>query len=87
MRKITSDKIQKQAVESEGYNIIIRPDEKVRSIAIELSKRLNSSFDCYFVLGRDIHPHITLFLAQFPVKNLDKLRERVSKIASSHSTF
>lgn len=72
---------------SEAYNIIIRPSSGVENITIEMNKSLRASSDCFFALGPNTYPHVTLFQAQFPVRNLDAIKESVRKIAESNRPF
>ena len=68
-------------------NIAILPDEKTKNSVIKMSKLLSSKISTHFVLGENRLPHITIYQAAFPTKNIEKLKSVVSNIASQVKNF
>lgn len=73
--------------DSEALNIVYLPDDSTRRKAIELSERLASRLSIEFTLGKDKHPHITIYQARFPTKNVEKLKEVIRQIVSKTRLF
>ncbi len=85
-----------------SLNIATLPDKKVQEKAIQLSTKIAKQFPTEFILNTtNFLPHITVYQAHFPVKNIDKikstLREALGKLrpvkislddfSVSHKTF
>lgn len=69
-------------------NIVVLPDEKTKDIAIDLSRKLSEKFQTNFVLdGKKIHPHMTIYQARYPEKNLDTIRAYLKNIAGRTAPF
>ncbi len=73
--------------ESTSLNIIYLPDEITRQKAIELSEKVASKLPAEFVLGQGAIPHITIYQALFPTKNIEKIKDVVRQIASQSTPF
>ncbi|MBI4096237.1 MAG: 2'-5' RNA ligase family protein [Candidatus Levybacteria bacterium] len=83
-------------------NIAILPSDEVISQAIAMSKKIASEIESRFVLNLNtLIPHITVYQARYPNKNMDKLRSvarslslerelfeiKLNAITVSHETF
>lgn len=68
-------------------NIAIIPDEEIKSKIIEVSNLVSSKIPTQFVLGKKRIPHITIYQAAFPAKNLDKVKKVVSDLAEKNAPF
>lgn len=75
-------------MDSISLNIAILPDEKTSQLAIALSQSLAKVVPAKFVLNSaNPIPHITLYQAEFPVKNFARIEQEISKIAHSLRVF
>ncbi len=63
------------------------PDGITRQKAIELAYKISSKLPVEFVLGQGTIPHITIYQATFPNKNIEKLKDIVREIASQTTPF
>jgi len=71
-----------------SISIAILPDEKTAQMAIALSQKLARAIPTKFVLnGKDLIPHFTIYQAEFPVDNVEKLENAVSEIMSNYKSF
>lgn len=69
-------------------NVVILPDEKVKEIAIDSSRKIRETYQTDFVLdGKTKHPHITIYQARFPEKNIDSIVAYLKTIASRMAPF
>lgn len=73
--------------ESTALNIIYLPDEATRNKAIELSRKILSDLPVEFILGQGTIPHITIYQASFPTRNLQRVKEIVKEISSEIEPF
>ncbi len=68
-------------------NIAIFPPETVSRKAMLLSRQLKQHSGMFILDGKNFHPHVTIYLAEFPKKNLKKIQLAVKKIAAGCKTF
>lgn len=73
--------------ESTSLNIIYLPDEATRNKAIEISRKVSSQLPTEFTLGQDRYPHITIYQARFPNKNIGQLKKIIDEIAHKTRLF
>lgn len=73
--------------ESTSLNIIYLPNEATQNKAIEISRKVSSQLPTEFTLGQDRHPHITIYQARFPNKNIKKLKDIIREIAEKTEPF
>lgn len=60
----------------------LRPPPEVIKEAMLSSRQLADVAEAYFVLdGKEFHPHLTLYFAQYPLRNRDKVFEGVADVA------
>jgi len=68
----------------QSLNIAILPDENTQREAIEMSEKIAQSVSSEFVLdGKNFYPHISVYQAHYPLKNLEKLKKAVALLATS----
>lgn len=69
-------------------NVVLMPDNGVRDVAIDISRKLSENFQTNFVLNATNKlPHITIYQAGFPGKNLDQISAYLKTVASRMSPF
>jgi 2'-5' RNA ligase len=74
-------------MQSRPYDIVIFPPDSIRAKAIELSDHL-SQFDTYIRLSKNgPYPHISLYQAEFPLVNLDKVKTKLTEYVKSKKIF
>lgn len=73
--------------ESVALNIVYLPDGITRKKAIEFSEKVGSKLPTEFVLGQDTIPHITIYQALFPTKNISNVKDVIRKIAAKTGFF
>ncbi len=74
--------------DSESLNIVLLPDVPTQEIAINLSNKLANRFPTEFTLNQsNLLPHITLYQAEFPKENLEKIKSVISEISSQIKPF
>jgi 2'-5' RNA ligase len=66
-----------------GLNIAFRIPEAVSKAAIKLSREIAEKEDAHFVLdGIEYFPHITIYPAEFPENNLEKITQSIETLAA-----
>jgi hypothetical protein len=75
-------------MDSISLNIAILPDKKTSQLAIALSQSLAKVVPAKFILN-DINPipHLTIYQAHFPLKNLGKIENIISEIVLDLKSF
>lgn len=69
-------------------NIIILPDEQTKKKAQALGRKLDENFKNYYTLKEtQFIPHATIYQAQYPLKNVEKVKLEFAKIASEIKPF
>lgn len=69
-------------------NVVLLPDAPVRDYAITLSHKIAKKHKTSFILdGKNFYPHVTLYQAAYPEKNLGHVEKRVAAIAQSEKKF
>ena len=75
-------------IEAVSLNVIIRPTDEIAKAAIELSSQIAASVPTYYVLNPDdTLPHLTIYQALFPKKNLSAIKDSLSRIGANSSSF
>jgi hypothetical protein len=73
---------------STSLNIILLPDQATKKIAIELSNVLNKKVKTNFVLnGKDLIPHLTIYQAEFPNENKEKVLNEIEDMVKNIQPF
>lgn len=73
---------------STTFNTAIIPPDDVSIQAIEMSKKVAEGVESEFVLNLDrLLPHITVYQAKYPNKNIEKLKNIVRKLSSEQELF
>lgn len=69
-------------------NIIILPPPDIAKLAIGWSKDIAERYPTKFILdGKNYYPHITLYQAAYPDKNVHTAEEQLLRIASQSKPF
>lgn len=69
-------------------DVAIKPSSEVTSEALRLSKEINQKAGTYFVLDAiNYFPHVTLYSAEYPDKNLNEIFKTVNTITTNTPPF
>ena len=69
-------------------DVVVVPDEKAVESARKLGRTLAKKYDCYFSLDDKTYiPHISVYQAQYPRKNIEIIRKYTTEIADETSSF
>ncbi len=71
----------------EFFNIVIYPPAEVSKRAIIVSKELKKKNSLYVLDDKNYFPHITLYMAAFPLKNIRKVKELLKQFAPKIKSF
>ncbi len=72
---------------SRAYNIAIIPPKKISDKAIRISRFLKK-FGVFFTLdGKNYFPHMTVYMVEFPNKNLEQVKEVLEQISKKIKNF
>lgn len=72
---------------SESFNIVIYPTKEISQKAIGVSKKLKKKGGLFVLDGKNYFPHITIYMTQFPVKNIAKIRKILRNFAARKKPF
>ncbi len=73
---------------TQSLNIVLLPDASTQKVAIELSRKLAGQYPTEFELNQtNILPHVTIYQADFPESNLEKIKSAIDKISSHTKKF
>jgi hypothetical protein len=71
-------------MDSESLNIVMLPDEETSQKAIDLSHQLRNAFPTKFLLNKEsVIPHLTIYQAEFPKKNIDLVIGAVEELTKN----
>ena len=72
---------------SRPFNIVILPPKNISQKAISISKKLRVKGGL-FTLGNKVYfPHVTLYMAEFPLKNIPKIKSLLQKFVIKIKPF
>jgi len=69
------------------FNIVICPPVKISKRAIAVSKKLKNRNALFVLDGKNYFPHITLYMTEFPLKNVVKVRKLLKQFAVKTKPF
>ena len=72
---------------SKPFNIVIYPPAGVSKRAILTSKKLKNKNSLFVLDGKNYFPHITLYMTEFPLKNIAKVRKLLKQFAAKTKPF
>lgn len=95
------DNMKETEMLSTTLNIAILPSDDIIAEAVEMSRKVAKEIECEFILDQgNFIPHVTVYQAQYPNKNLEILKKlvqdlsmresfeiNINGIAISHETF
>jgi len=69
-------------------DVVVVPDEKAIESARRLGRALAKKYDCYFSLDNKTYiPHISVYQAQYPRKNMEVVRKYTAEVAAETTSF
>lgn len=75
-------------MDSLPVDVIIVPDDKTQRKARELGKIIADNFDYYYTIADNrLIPHATVYQAQYPVKNLEKIKNKLKNLSAEFKPF
>ena len=74
-------------VKSISCNIAIYPPAHIRRGAISLSKKLSELGTDFTLDDKNFYPHITLYMTEFPVDNLPRVKKELRNITQKMHIF
>jgi len=69
------------------FNIVIYPTAEISKRAIIVSKKLKNKNGLFTLDGKNYFPHITLYMTEFPLKNMTKVRKLLKQLAAKTKPF
>ena len=74
-------------MQSKSFNIVIYPPREISQKAIAVSKKLKQKGGLFVLDGKNYFPHITIYMTEFPVKNVSKIRKALRDFAAKTKPF
>ena len=74
-------------MQSESFNIVIYPPADISKKAAEVSKKLKRKGGLFVLDGKSYFPHITIYMTEFPVKNVPRIRKILREFAAKTKSF
>jgi hypothetical protein len=69
-------------------NVVVVPDERTIETARRLGEILGGKYDCYYSLDdKSYIPHISVYQAQYPRKNIELVRKYTVEAAAETTSF
>ena len=69
------------------FNIVICPPPEISKKAIRISKKLKNKKGLFVLDGKNYFPHITLYMTEFPLRNMTKVRKLLKQFAAKTKPF
>ncbi len=74
-------------MQSKSFNIVIYPPSNISKRAIAISRNLKKNGGLFVLDGKKYFPHITIYMTEFPVKNIPKIRKILRGFATKTKSF
>ena len=74
-------------MKSKSFNVVIYPQEEISRKAISVSKKLKTEGGLFVLDGKNYFPHITIYMTEFPVKNIPRIRKILRELAAKTKPF
>ncbi|MBI4094219.1 MAG: DUF1045 domain-containing protein, partial [Candidatus Liptonbacteria bacterium] len=74
-------------MQSKSFNIVIYPPKEISQKAITVSKELKKKGGLFFLDGKNYFPHVTIYMTEFPVKNIPKVKKVLRNFAAKTKPF
>lgn len=74
-------------MESKSFNIVIYPPADISRKAINISKKLKKGGGLFILDHKNYFPHITLYMAEFPIKNVPKIKKLLNEFTTETKPF
>ena len=72
---------------SNSFNIVICPPDGISDKAIRVSKTLKFKGGLFVLDKKNYFPHVSLYMTEFPVKNLPKIKKLLQQIVVETKSF
>ena len=74
-------------MKSKSFNVVIYPPTGISKKAISISKKLKKKGGLFVLDGINYFPHITVYMTEFPLKNVAKIRKLLKQFAAKTKPF
>ena len=74
-------------MQSKSFSIVIYPPKEISQRAIAVSKKLEKKNGLFILDGKNYFPHITIYMTEFPVKNVPKIRKVLRNFVTKAKPF
>lgn len=72
---------------SKSFNIVIYPPKDIFQKATSVSRRLKRKGGLFVLDAKNYFPHITLYMTEFPLKNVLRIRKLLKQLTSEIKPF
>lgn len=72
---------------SDSFNVAVNAPLSVAKKAIAISRALRRRGTLFMLDGKTHYPHVTMYMAEYPLKNIPEVIARLAKIFSSVRSF
>jgi len=72
---------------SAAFDVVIVPSDTVKKRAVQLSRSLKKHGGLFVLNERLYSTHVSLYMAELPLKNLSEIRKVLKNIASNQKSF
>jgi len=69
------------------FNVAIYPPAEISKRVIAISKKLKNKNGLFVLDGKNYFPHITLYMTEFPLKNMVKIKKLLKQFAVKTKPF
>ena len=74
-------------MKSKSFNVVIYPPQEISKKAIGVSKKLKKKGGLFVLDGKNYFPHLTIYMTEFPIKNVSKIRKILRNVAAKTKPF
>ena len=74
-------------MKSKSFNVVIYPPTGISKKAISISKKLKKKGGLFVLDGINYFPHITVYMTEFPLKNVAKIRKLLKQFVAKTKPF
>jgi 2'-5' RNA ligase len=74
-------------MKSKSFNIVIYPPKDIATKAIKMSKTFKKKGGSFVLDGTNYFPHITIYMTEFPLKNISKVKKLLKQLVSEIKPF
>ena len=74
-------------MKSESFNVAVCPPPEISQKAVNVSEKLKKKGGLFVLDGKNYFPHITIYMAQFPMHNVPNMRRILGECALKTKPF